>query len=129
MTQYLFTYGTLLPERAPDEIAGAVAKLRRVGAGRVRGVLYGLGEYPGAVLDEHCGSEVEGTVFELPEEPSILRRLDEYEEFDPNAPEGSLFRRISRAVTLDTGETLSCWIYVYNRDPAGMRMLPGGSSR
>ena len=129
MSEYLFVYGTLQPGRAPVEISAVVRALRSVGAGRVRGVLYDLGEFPGAVLDEHGDSEVEGTVFELPEEPTALRRLDGYEEFDPDAPEGSLFRRVSHAVRLDTGKMLSCWIYVYNRDPTGMRVLSGGSRR
>ena len=51
MSDTLFAYGTLRPGHAPDEIAPAVEKLRRVGEGFVTGVLYDLGNYPGAVLD------------------------------------------------------------------------------
>jgi len=50
MSDYLFTYGTLKHGHAPDEIASAVTKLRPVGKGFVPGVLYDLGDYPGAVL-------------------------------------------------------------------------------
>ena len=124
MSEYLFTYGTLRPGRAPGEINAVMAKLRVVGAGRLRGLLYDLGAYPGAVLDP-AAAEFEGTVFELPDGAEILPQLDAYEEFDPGAPE-SLFVRELHAVTLDSGGTLMCWIYVYNRDPAGAPIIAGG---
>ena len=50
MKDYLFAYGTLAEEHAPQEIAGTVTQLRYVGQGFVFGRLYDLGEYPGAVL-------------------------------------------------------------------------------
>ena len=124
MSQYLFTYGTLQPERAPAEIASAVHGLQVLGKGWVRGVLYDLGEYPGAVLDEEA-EEIEGTVCKLPANPGILRQLDAYEEFDPGAPESSLFVRGLHQVMLDSGRTLACWVYVYNRDPAGAKTIQG----
>ena len=125
MSEYLFTYGTLRPGRAPAEINAVMAKLRVVGAGRVRGLLYDLGAYPGAVLDP-AAAEFEGTVFELPDDPEILHQLDAYEEFDPAAPQATLFVRELHAVTLDSGGTLMGWIYVYNRDPAGAPIVAGG---
>jgi gamma-glutamylcyclotransferase (GGCT)/AIG2-like uncharacterized protein YtfP len=125
VSEYLFVYGTLQPGRAPAEIAPAVEKFRRLGRGRVRGVLLDLGEYPGAILDPAAASEVEGTVFELPAAADILRDLDTYEEFNPEAPAGSLFLRVSCPVTLEGDEILHCWMYVYNRDPAGARVLSG----
>ncbi|HEV2325036.1 MAG TPA: gamma-glutamylcyclotransferase family protein [Terracidiphilus sp.] len=125
MSEYLFTYGTLRPGRAPAEIAAAVRTLRVVGTGRIRGTLYDLGEYPGAVLDADA-AEIDGTVFELPDVPGILGLLDAYEEFDPGGPEASLFVRELHPVMLDTGGTLTCWVYVYNRAPAGARVVCGG---
>lgn len=123
MSEYLFLYGTLQPGRAPEEIAPTVGKLRRVGPGRVRGVLYDLGNYPGAVLDRETDSEIEGIVYELPADADILSALDAYEEFDPEAPETSLFLRVSHPVVLDDGETPQCWLYVFNHDPAGAPIL------
>jgi gamma-glutamylcyclotransferase (GGCT)/AIG2-like uncharacterized protein YtfP len=123
VTEYLFAYGTLQPGPAPAEIAAAVAGLRIVGAGRVRGVLYDLGAYLGAVLDAGAPANIKGTVFALPDPAGILSELDAYEEFDPTTPETSLFVRELHAVKLDSGATLMCWIYLYNRDPAGARVL------
>jgi gamma-glutamylcyclotransferase (GGCT)/AIG2-like uncharacterized protein YtfP len=126
MIGYLFSYGTLQPGRAPAEIAPLVAKLRALGEGAVRGVLYDLGDYPGTLLDSSAEGTIAGSVLELPEDESILAELDEYEGFDPGAPGQSLFVRVPHPVTLASGGTLVCWIYVYNRETAGVRVLNSG---
>ncbi|MFZ0773103.1 MAG: gamma-glutamylcyclotransferase family protein [Candidatus Sulfotelmatobacter sp.] len=125
MKHYLFSYGTLLPELAPEEIAPTIRRLRPVGRGRVRGWLYDLGEYPGAVLND-AGPAIEGQVFQLPDDPEVLKRLDEYEEFDPGNPEGSLFVRKECSVDLDHGKRVPCWVYGYNRHPSSAASLLNG---
>jgi gamma-glutamylcyclotransferase (GGCT)/AIG2-like uncharacterized protein YtfP len=129
MSAYLFTYGTLRPGYAPEEIASAVAALRPVGEGFARGVLYDLGEYPGAVLDPTSDQRVFGTVFRLPEERDVLRRMDEYEGFDPEAPEESLFVRGLHEVELESGSTLRCWVYGYNGETGSAPAVDGGRYR
>ena len=112
--QYLFVYGTLLPGRAPAGIAATVDRLKPAGDGFVRARLYDLGEYPGIVLDE-TGEKIPGKIFRLPAEPEVLKRLDEYEEFDAAQPEASLFVRKKWPVTKKNGnKKLICWVYVYN---------------
>ena len=125
MKRYLFSYGTLIPHHAPAEVASTVKLLRRVGRGSVRGRLYDLGDYPGAVLSR-TGPVIAGQVFELPEDPDVLRRLDEYEGFDPSHPQGSLFVRMKWPVTLRNGKKMSCWVYAYNRRPNRARTITGG---
>jgi gamma-glutamylcyclotransferase (GGCT)/AIG2-like uncharacterized protein YtfP len=123
MTAYLFTYGTLHPDHAPAEIAPAAEMLRPVAEGFVRGQLYDLGDYPGAVLDPSSPQQISGTVFQLPADPAILRQLDEYEGFDPDAPEQSLFLRVQCPVALANGGAFTCWIYVYNGKPEPARIV------
>ncbi|MGO9076628.1 MAG: gamma-glutamylcyclotransferase [Terriglobales bacterium] len=123
--RYLFSYGTLLPRLAPPEIKSTVRRLRRVGRGFVRGHLFDLGEYPGAILTR-TGSEIAGQIFELPDDPSVLDRLDEYEGFDPTNPASSLFVRKRRRVQSQDGRRIFCWIYSYNRPVAAARRLGGG---
>jgi gamma-glutamylcyclotransferase (GGCT)/AIG2-like uncharacterized protein YtfP len=126
MKQYLFSYGTLLPDHAPDEIAATVRRLRPVGRGFVRGLVYNLGEYPGAVLSKK-GPPIPGQVFELPDDPDILNRLDEYEEFDPADPQASLFVRTKWPVTFQDGrKKVVCWVYAYNRQPGAAPIVVGG---
>ena len=126
MSNNLFLYGTLLPEHAPGELALRLASLRRLGEGTVRGALYDFGEYPGAVLDANAGGSVYGTIFELPEDGELLRILDNYEGFDPMNMQASLFVRVLQPVTLADGETVQCWMYLYNRKPGDARRIPSG---
>lgn len=115
MANDLFVYGTLHPERAPEEIADVVEKLRPVGHGTIRGTLYDLGEYPGVVVDGPRRQKIPGSVFTLPEDPKALAELDRYEEFHPADPAKSLFIRAKRMVTLANGTRRLCWVYVYNQ--------------
>jgi gamma-glutamylcyclotransferase (GGCT)/AIG2-like uncharacterized protein YtfP len=123
---YLFVYGTLLPEYAPEEFASVMSSLRTVGKGTVRGILYNLGHYPGAVLDPASLCRIYGTVFALLDGEGLLHRLDEYEEFDPDEPASSQFIRRQCSVQLTDGRTLECWIYEYNRSLEGARIVESG---
>ena len=115
MKKGLFIYGTLHPDRAPQEIRGVVDRLKPIGSGTVRGELHDLGEYP-ALAPRGKRQPVPGALFALPEDPGALRMLDAYEEFDPQKPETSLFRRRNRVVTLQNGRKERHWVYVYNRE-------------
>jgi gamma-glutamylcyclotransferase (GGCT)/AIG2-like uncharacterized protein YtfP len=129
MVEFLFLYGTLLPELAPAPLRASLAKLRRLGPGWVPGRLYDLGRYPGAVLDPATATRVVGQVFELPDEPAVLAALDAYEGFVAAEPAGSLYVREQRPVTLADGRRLACWMYVYNRDPGDRPLVPDGDYR
>ncbi|HYR96136.1 MAG TPA: gamma-glutamylcyclotransferase family protein [Candidatus Binatus sp.] len=126
MTQHLFAYGTLLPGEAPPGIASRLAGLRPVARGTVPGRLYDLGRHPGAVLDASASGVVHGTVLRLPEDTALLAVLDAYEGFDSARPEQSLFVRVRAVVTVADDRMLDCWVYVYNRDPGGQRLLASG---
>jgi gamma-glutamylcyclotransferase (GGCT)/AIG2-like uncharacterized protein YtfP len=153
MPDYLFAYGTLLPGAAPAEIASVAARLKPIGEGQVRGQLYDLGHFPGAVLEADrnergCGDQrsgqdqssdqddaphfIHGMVFELPGDAEIsraaeiLRALDAYEEFDPEDTAASQFLRTRCVVRLQSGTAIECWIYVYNRGVASTPVVAGG---
>lgn len=111
------------------EVARAVEQLRPVGEGCVRGVLYDLGEYPGARLDVAADSRIFGTVFELPGDEGVLRALDRYEGFNPEAVKDSLFVREKHAVELADRRKIDCWIYAYNLEPVGARVIVDGRFR
>ncbi len=118
MADKLFIYGTLHPDHAPREIYDVVKTLRHLGKGTIRGKLYDLGEYPGAVLEKGTTERVQGAVFELPDDPGTLASLDQYEDFLPGHPENSLFVRSKTTVTLADGSQKRCWVYFYNRPPS-----------
>jgi len=95
-------------------MAHVAAKLKPVDGGFLRGVLYDLGGYPGAVPDANATGRIYGTVMQLPDDPDLLRALDAYEEIDPLAPQASEYVRELREVELAAGGTLECWFYHYN---------------
>lgn len=126
MSQNLFLYGTLLPGEAPKEIAGIVSRFRRLGSAQVRGRLYDLGEFPGAVLDPSARTMIHGELVVLPSGDQILDALDRYEEFDPSDPKKSLFVRKKAKIQMANGSSREGWIYVYNRHPGKARLVRGG---
>ncbi|OLE51361.1 MAG: hypothetical protein AUG51_22940 [Acidobacteria bacterium 13_1_20CM_3_53_8] len=126
MKNYIFIYGTLSPDKAPSEVASAVKRLRRVGSAYVRGNLYNLGEYPGAILKNSSSNKIKGEVYELPNDNETLAILDSYEEFNADNLASSLFVRSKTVATLSNGRQLECWIYVYNRDPGRAPLITSG---
>ena len=120
-------YGTLLGGRRPAAIARAAARLAALGPATVRGRLYDLGEYPGLVLDP-AADEVHGTILTVPDD-GVLAALDAYEGFEPGHPDRSLFVRTRVEATLGDGQAHECFVYVYNRDPAGAPRIVDGRYR
>ena len=116
MAESLFVYGTLLPQNVPPCLRGLVNRLRWCGEACVRGVLFDLGESPGAILDESTEARVFGGVVQLPEEGNVLAELDSYEGIDAASPDSGLFVRRRHQVLMDDGRTLECWVYEYNGD-------------
>lgn len=129
MPEYLFAYGTLQPGLAPTKIARIAAKLRPVGEGFVRGALYDLGGYPGAVADPAAKGKITGTVMELPDGEDVLARLDKYEGFNPQSPGTSEYIRERQIVELKAGGTVECWFYGYNRKPRDEDKVESGAWR
>jgi gamma-glutamylcyclotransferase (GGCT)/AIG2-like uncharacterized protein YtfP len=128
MAEYLFSYGTLLPENAPTEIAGVVSKLRPIGQGTAKGVLYDVGDYPGAVFDPNSAKNIVGTVFRVPDS-IVWNQLDDYEGFDPSFPSTSLFIRRLYPIYLSSGRAIDCWVYEYNGERTGLPILTSGVYR
>ncbi len=126
MNELLFVCGTLLPELVPATLKNLVARFAFVGSGVVRGSLYDLGEYPGAVPDDSAATLIVGKVFRLPADDTLLKALDDYEGYDPRSPSASLFMRTRCHVTLSDGRPLECWMYIYNRPTDGLPLIADG---
>ena len=114
----LFVYGTLRPGRAPIPIAAAAATLRPLGAARVRGRLYQLGCFPGAVPDPDAPGWIHGELVARSEKSPPLTWFDAYE--------GEGYRRV-RAVAIDRdGHSVACWIYECALAPDASRLIASG---
>lgn len=106
----LFVYGTLRKGfRSHDLLRRFHARL--IGRGSIRGRLYDLGNYPGAVSSAHNTERVYGEVYFLPQPESAFRVLDKFEGFDPTRPESNEFERSETTVTLAGGHKVQAWVY------------------
>ncbi len=126
MADFIFFYGTLLPQHAPPNMRSVLIDLRPRGEGSVRGRLFDFGAHPGAVLSDSAKTRVFGKVFQLPEDDAVLAKLDEYEGFDPSAPDSDWFVRKRVTVSMDDGSLLPCWIYEYKGDATGLPIIASG---
>ena len=126
MKQFLFTYGTLSNGKAPVEVKRLMKKLTPIGEASVHGRLYDLGDYPGLKSTRSTRQKVRGRVFELPDDPTVLEKLDEYEDYSTDRASKSLFVRRKVPARLDSGKKVSCWTYFYNGDVTEVRRIPSG---
>lgn len=121
----LFVYGTL---RRGFSSHGLLRRLRArfLGTGHIRGKLYELGEYPGAVESSGGGNRICGEVYLLPHAARAFKALDNFEEFDPANPGFALFVRKEATVVLAGGGEIRAWVYWLNRVRAAGRPVPSG---
>lgn len=117
----LFVYGSLRRGERMFAELGLERALEYVCQGTIRGDLYDLGDYPGAVAADGV---VRGEVYRI-KDPAILHALDEYEEFDPGDPQGSLFVR----QLIFVPEAGPAWVYLYNGSSEDGRLISSGNWR
>ena len=128
--RFLFVYGTLLRGSASVESWQRRVQAEFAGRGRIKGKLYDLGEYPGAIADAE--QVVRGEVYELrsPDDAvKILDELDEYEGYFPLRPKKSLFVRRVTSVVMDDGGNTKAWVYFFNGPVDENDLIPGGDYR
>ncbi len=104
----LFVYGTL--QIKGNHFADFLNKNAQfVSAGKLKGELFDLGNYPGAVYAPDSDSYVKGMVFELENPDLVLRELDFYEGIGSSGCE--YVREIVPIVTVN--EIIECWVYLF----------------
>ena len=112
MNNLLFVYGTLLDK--DNEYALYLKDQSSFYAeGRVKGKLYDIGEYPGAVLTGNNSGYVYGVILKLGNVKEVLRRVDEYEGYGEGETWPNEFVRVATMVETSKGD-IDCWIYLYN---------------
>lgn len=120
MADHLFVYGTLRRDTGHPAAVLLERRAREVGWGLLRGRLYDLGPYPAVVRSQDPGHRVRGLVYRM--EPGLaellLAELDRYE--------GASFRREVVSVHLESGESISAWVYLYARTPPPGRVIDSG---
>ena len=109
---YIFFYGTLMRTFPLRARVGIDDWLEYVGDGRVPGVLFDLGTYPGLVVD--ASSEVCGEVYKILNPVELFTHIDPIEDYRVMAPHEGQYIRQTMNATLDDGREKTVWCYVYN---------------
>jgi gamma-glutamylcyclotransferase (GGCT)/AIG2-like uncharacterized protein YtfP len=122
--RYLFVYGTLLDESNPYA-AYLKEHSHFYDEGRLRGRLYNIGNYPGAVLQDDSDSCVHGSIFLIDEPKTVLKELDDYEGFgDPFLQPNEFIRKLVEVEA--RGMILKCWVYLYNLPVNSLPQISSG---
>jgi gamma-glutamylcyclotransferase (GGCT)/AIG2-like uncharacterized protein YtfP len=112
MNNKLFVYGTLLDE---DNKYGIYLRDNSTffSSGKLKGILYDIGEYPGAVLCPQGNEFIYGIILEIDDPAAVLALIDMYEGFGEDQPQPNEFIRSLTDAETDRGR-VDCWIYLYN---------------
>ena len=121
---YLFVYGTLRKAFNLHLFKQIENDIQWLGLSEIRGKLYDLGYYPGAVQEDN--SIITGDVFRLIYPRKVLAILDEYEGYDPANEIQSLFVREKESILLTNGKDIEAWVYWYNRSVKEKRRIDCG---
>jgi len=122
--QFLFVYGTLL--QPGNEFADYLNKhCKFISKGKIKGRLYDIGEYPGALIDNAEEHFVHGSIFMMDDPETILKVVDDYEGIGElyNHPQEYIREQIS--IHTKTGD-INCWMYVYNLPVITYRQIIDG---
>jgi gamma-glutamylcyclotransferase (GGCT)/AIG2-like uncharacterized protein YtfP len=115
---YLFVYGTLRSQMNDPLHRLLEQRAVLIGVGTFRGKLFDLGRYPGVVPSRVSTDRVIGEVYQLSTSQATLGILDQYE--------GHRFRRKRVSIYLNSGQTVTCWIYLYRGSVRHRKVIPSG---
>jgi gamma-glutamylcyclotransferase (GGCT)/AIG2-like uncharacterized protein YtfP len=124
MNNKLFVYGTLLDE---DNKYGIYLRdnSQFFSSGKLKGILYDIGEYPGVVLYSEGDSFIYGIILEIDDPSAVLALIDIYEGYGEDQPQPNEFVRVLTEANTDKGP-VNCWIYLYNLPVDGLAPIQDG---
>ncbi len=117
--KYLFTYGSLKSDAICLVGAEERAVLRKeaefVARGNIAGLLYDVGPYPGALLENRSAARIHGEIWSLPRERTqLMDMLDRYEGCAPSSPAPHSYSRRKVRIRLECGRRVVAWMYLWN---------------
>ncbi|WP_214001099.1 gamma-glutamylcyclotransferase family protein [Arsukibacterium sp.] len=131
MPDYLFVYGTLrhhAPRRTVGQQCYQLLQQHAsfIAEGRLQAKLYLVDYYPGAVISDNPAWQVAGEVYQLKQPALLLAELDAYEECGPGCTMPTEYLRLQQQITLENGEMISAWVYIYNHPIDHLQQILSG---
>ena len=126
MPDYLFVYGTLRRGANHPMHQLLMQNGRFIGMAHFQGKLYQVTHYPAVVASANPDEQVLGEVYQLLQPEQTLPQLDKYEECSADFPAPQEYRREMQQVVLENGDSLTAWVYLYNRDTRMLTPIPSG---
>ena len=126
MSDYLFVYGTLRQNANHPMHQQLATHARFVTMALLQARLYQVSYYPGAVPSNNVANQVLGELYQLLQPEQLLPLLDNYEECGEGFAQPQEYRRELQQVTLEDGASVSAWVYIYNRDTSGLKLITSG---
>jgi gamma-glutamylcyclotransferase (GGCT)/AIG2-like uncharacterized protein YtfP len=124
MNNLLFVYGTLLSDDNEDAIY-LKNNSTNYSKGKLKGRLYNIGEYPGAILSNEQNNYIYGTILKINNPEKVFPVIDHYEGFGDDQPQPDEFIRVLTEIETE-GEPVNCWIYLYNLPVTGLNQIKSG---
>lgn len=122
--KYLFVYGTLLSHN--NGYASLLKNNSRfIAEGSLSGLLFDIGEYPGALYNPAATERIYGDVLLLNNGTDVLTSLDDYEGYGHNQSQPNEFIRSVLPVYTTLG-IINCQVYLYNLPVTGYRQITSG---
>ncbi len=104
-------YGSLMSAFPTLKQLGLHNKLLYQCKCELEGNLYNLGDYPGLKVKANKKQRVSAELYRFSDQ-QVLHLLDDYEDYDPNNLQASLFRR----ELIDIAHpVVKAWVYIYNQ--------------
>lgn len=125
MLDTIFVYGTLLKQAGNMMANFLKANSEYLAEGYMRGKLYKVDFYPGALYEPEAETLVVGEVYRLRDVPKVLEVLDTYEGYDAEKEEQSLFLRRKVEVTVGN-EVVTTWAYLYHASVEDLPLIVSG---
>jgi len=126
MNPHLFVYGSLLSAVGHPTGQRLRGEARLVGAASIPGRLYRVSWYPGLAQAAADSGYVHGEVYALTDPTRTLAWLDDYESIVPGNEADNEYIRVERPVQLASGQEILAWVYLYQRDVAGLELVADG---
>jgi gamma-glutamylcyclotransferase (GGCT)/AIG2-like uncharacterized protein YtfP len=123
----LFVYGTLRSGFHHPAYAYISNNFILIGAAKVKGKLYDLGEFPAAIPTED-ENYIIGELYELHPDQDfnwVIEQLDDYEGLHVETNETSMYRRELTTIYINDSTT-KAWMYWYNKEITGKPLIASG---